>query len=82
MLKNQLAGAAELPGATLTGRVVERQHEVGLGRQRDAPLDNLPRRQQVAQTDGREIGRQRCAEQGGSGQRGRDTGYHFDLRPG
>src|SRR5205823_7491790 len=64
MPEDQLAGASELPGPPLAGGVVQRQYQIGLGRQGDPPLDDPPGCEQIAQTDDREVGPQGCPEQG------------------
>ncbi len=47
------SGKVRIPVPAL--RIIENDHKVGTGSARDPLLDILPRRQQIAQTDGREI---------------------------
>src|SRR5215216_401342 len=54
---------SELPVATLRPRVVERDHEVSLGRGPDPVLDRPPRRQQVGEADRTMVVSERRPEQ-------------------
>src|ERR671910_2922328 len=49
--KKDLLHLSELPVAALRARVVERDHEISLGRSPDPVLDHTPRRQQVGEAD-------------------------------
>ncbi len=72
-------GAAELPGARLADRVVERDDEAGAGRRQQPQFDQIPRLQIVGQRDGAEIMAERRADAGGDREHGGDAGHDGDV---
>src|SRR5919107_1466121 len=70
---------SELPVATLRPRVVERDHEVSLGRGPDPVLDHPPRRQQVGEADRTMVVSERRPEQRSSRLRSRYPRHYHNV---
>ena len=79
MLAQQRERLEDLPWPRLRGRIVERDHEIALGRRPEPPLDEAPGLQIVGQRDRAEIVAERRAEPGGGGLHGGDAGHDADV---
>ena len=63
----------------MAGRIVQTDAKIRLRREIQPLLNFLPRRQQIAQADDREIVNERCAEHGCAAARRSDARNHFNV---
>ena len=78
-LEQDLLGVGDLGGARPGRRVVDREHEVGLGDGAQPLLDERPRLEPVGQAHHREVAADRRAGAGRDRLHGREPGQHPDL---
>lgn len=78
-LEQDVAGALEVVGALLTGRVIQGNREIALCRAAQTLFDDLPRGQQVGQADAGEVAGQGRAEHRAARAGRRDAGDDLDF---